>query len=104
MAPQPARASPRGHLTMKDWLATVLLGLNAGHWLRGFADPFGDRQLMKQPRRVGAEGGGVGAELKSAAGEKGPGMVGDWPHDGQPEMGGGKVGRRSRAPNSIGLS
>ncbi len=43
-------------VTIKDWLATVLVGLNAGHWLRGFADPFGYRQLIDEARVSGAIG------------------------------------------------
>ncbi len=43
-------------VTMKDWLATVFVGLNAGHWLRGFADPLGCQQLIDEARVSGAMG------------------------------------------------
>jgi hypothetical protein len=43
-------------VTTKDWLATVLIGLNAGPWLRGFADPFGYPQLIDEARVSGAVG------------------------------------------------
>ena len=43
-------------VTMQDWLATVLIGLNAGHWLQGVADPFGYRQLIDEARVSGAIG------------------------------------------------